>query len=93
MFASTLPISLCLIGLICGLVMQRVGWGWLCYGLIAFVAIACLRQGTLHLQYTGIEVAAFGWLLTFLDPLRFVRKRVTPIAAKRGSDQAPTPAR
>ena len=82
MFASTFPIALCLIGLVYGLVMQRLAWRWLCYGLILFVAIACLRQKTVHLQYIGIEVAAFGCLLTFLDPLRFTRNRAAPAVSK-----------
>ena len=65
--------------------MQRLGWRWLCYGLIAFVTIACLRQKTVHLQYIGIEVAAFGCLLTFLDPLRFVRRATTSAAKASGA--------
>ncbi len=52
------------------------------FGLIGFVAIACLGQKTVHLLYMGIEVAAFGCMLTFLDPLRLVRSRATTSAAK-----------
>lgn len=74
MIASTLPIALCVVCLIYFPIMQRLAWRWLCYALVALAAFAFLRQKAVHMQYVGIEIAALGCLLIYLDPLRFVRK-------------------
>ncbi len=72
MIASTLPVALCLIAMIYVLSMRRLGRRWLCYTLM-LITFTCVRSRTVHFAYIGIEVASIGILLTYLDPLRFVR--------------------
>ena len=82
MIASTFPVALSLVAMIYGLTMLRFGRRWASYTLMLVAAYMCLRSRTVHFAYIGIEVASVGLLLTYLDPLRFVRTARAKTAGK-----------
>jgi hypothetical protein len=75
MLASTLVPAMIVVAFIYFLLIKKLCWRWLSYGLVLASAALFLSNNTVHAQYTGVQVAGLGWLITWLDPSGYWTKK------------------
>jgi hypothetical protein len=84
MLLSTLIPAIVAVALVYFLLIRLLPWRWLSYGLALAIGGGLISARTVHLQYTGVDVAGLGCLITWLDPMGYWRKTVVAVAMNGG---------
>lgn len=66
MVLTTMFIALIVLALLWFLVLQRLPWALVSYGVVVIAGIGCLLFGSVHFVYIGLEVIGFGFLSVWL---------------------------
>jgi hypothetical protein len=73
MLASTIAPALFAVSLMYLVVIKLIPWRRFSYGLFIALGVALISVGKARLDYAGMEVAALGCLITWLDPMAYWR--------------------
>ena len=63
MLLTTLVPTVFILGIAYFVVVRRIPWPWLSYGLVVALSIGCFLAGSVHFQLMGVEVLALGVIL------------------------------
>jgi hypothetical protein len=75
MLASTIASTLFAVSLLYFFVIRLIPWRRFSYGVFLALGVALISVGKARLDYAGMEVAALGCLITWLDPAGYWRAR------------------